>query len=269
MKVAVAGGDLRMKTVGRMLAESGFECLEGESKSGVLSAVKNADAVILPMPCTKNGFLNAPFMQERITLEEIVAAAGKETLFLGGYLPKGIQNTVDYAAREELLIKNAVPTAEGAIALAMQELKTTLNGANVLITGYGRIGSYLAEKLYALGAQTTVAARSLKSRAQAAISGHYAVGFDELEAPLEHADIVFNTVPHTVLGENELKHLRFGVAVIDLASLPGGVDEAAAERLGTKTLRALALPGKVAPETAGRIICETVISILRERGYSA
>lgn len=50
----------------------------------------------------------------------------------------------DYLQREELAIANSVPTAEGAIQLAMEELPITISGARCLITGYGRVGQALA-----------------------------------------------------------------------------------------------------------------------------
>ena len=52
--------------------------------------------------------------------------------------------------------------------------------------------------------------------------------------------------------------------VIDLASMPGGVDFRAAERLGIKAIHALSLPGKVAPKTSGIIIKNAVYNIIRE-----
>ncbi len=52
---------------------------------------------------------------------------------------------------------------------------------------------------------------------------------------------------------------------IDLASKPGGVDFGAAEDLGIQTIWALGLPGKVAPESAGAAILDTVFQILTEQ----
>ena len=52
--------------------------------------------------------------------------------------------------------------------------------------------------------------------------------------------------------------------LIDLASLPGGIDAAAAEKLGLRMIRALSLPGKVAPKSAGEIIKETVYNMMEE-----
>ena len=63
-----------------------------------------------------------------------------------------------------------------------------------------------------------------------------------------------------------LEKLPRGALVIDLASLPGGTDFDAAEALGIQAEHALALPGKCAPDTAGALIAQTVLTILQERG---
>lgn len=269
MKIAIAGGDLRMKTVAELFNKSGFECvgIYSKTKADLQNAIRAADAVVLPLPCEKDGFLNAPFIDEKISIDEIIPKETNKKLFVGGMVPKRFENVVDYASREELLIKNAVPTAEGAIALAINELKTTLLGANALVLGYGRIGKYLSRLLGFFGTETTIAARRIESRAEAQISGFKAIGFEEISKVLPEADIVFNTVPFEVLKEKELTALKKGVAVIDLASLPGGVDINVAQEREIKIIRALGLPGKNSPETAGKIIFETVVSILNERGF--
>jgi len=268
MKIAVIGGDARMREVSRRISDMGFICLgqNAKSKNEIYSAVSASDAIILPMPCKKGEYLNAPFSNDGIPFDELMSVCGKNRLILGGMVGINAECIVDYANREELLIRNAVPTAEGAIAIAMEEMKTTLHGSRALVLGYGRIGFCLAERLKHLGADTTVAARSLKSRALAVNSGLNAVGFDNFEASLSGCDVVFNTIPQKILDADALSALRTGTAIIDLASLPGGVDDYAASALGIRVIHALALPGKVAPITAGGIIADTVISILRERG---
>ena len=75
-----------------------------------------------------------------------------------------------------------------------------------------------------------------------------------------------NTVPHRVLGVEELADLKEGCLVIDLASKPGGVDLEAARQLGVRVIWALSLPGKVAPVTAGAAIRNTVYNLMRELG---
>jgi dipicolinate synthase subunit A len=49
---------------------------------------------------------------------------------------------------------------------------------------------------------------------------------------------------------------------MELASFPGGFDFVAAEKMGFSLILAQGLPGKHFPETAGRIIAETVLDLL-------
>ena len=53
--------------------------------------------------------------------------------------------------------------------------------------------------------------------------------------------------------------------IIDLASEPCGTDFSAANELGITAKKALGLPGKFAPKTAGEILKETVLNILSEK----
>lgn len=52
---------------------------------------------------------------------------------------------------------------------------------------------------------------------------------------------------------------------MDVASIRG-IDASAAEALGLTIVWARALPGKLMPCTAGRIIRDTVFEILKEQG---
>ena len=170
----------------------------------------------------------------------------------------------DYFAREELAVLNAIPTAEGAIQIAMEELPITLHDARVLVVGCGRLGKALAPRLRALGARVWVSARRYEQRAAAESMGLGSEGVDHLPDWLCSYDLVFNTVPARILGVEELAALKEGALVIDLASRPGGVDMDAAAALGVRVIWALSLPGKVAPVTSGRYIKDTVYHIMEE-----
>jgi hypothetical protein len=65
--------------------------------------------------------------------------------------------------------------------------------------------------------------------------------------------------------EAALNALSGGAVIIDLASLPGGVDKECAEKLGISVIHALALPGKYMPETSAKIIRACVRSFIKER----
>ena len=83
-------------------------------------------------------------------------------------------------------------------------------------------------------------------------------------------EIITHSREETIAAGREFaKTLPGGALIIDLASLPGGTDFAAAEELGLHAEHALALPGRCAPQTAGALIAQTVLTILEERGEYA
>ena len=161
---------------------------------------------------------------------------------------------------------NAIPTAEGAIQIAMEEIATTIYSQNVLVTGFGRISKVLIKILNGLGANIDVVARKYSDLAWADIYGCNGIHISQMNELLSKYDIVFNTVPAMLLDESKLSLLKKSCLVIDLASKPGGVDFDIAGKLGVKTVWALSLPGKVAPVTAGEMIGTTILNIIEERG---
>ena len=160
-----------------------------------------------------------------------------------------------------------MPTAEGAIQLAMEELPITLHGARVLVIGYGRLGRVLADRLAGLKARVSVAARRYADLAWAENCGYGVEHTGQLEGWLCGYDLVVNTIPAPVLTRRELEDLKPDCLILDLASKPGGVDLRAAGELGLTVIWALSLPGKVAPVTAGAAIKSTIYNMLQEAGY--
>ena len=265
--VWVVGGDMRQAKLAELLFDDGHTvhtwALEGTEKGPVrapdLGEAALADCVILPLPAAgEGGRLNAPLSQERPPLTQVLDALRPSQVVCAG--------KVGYFTREELAVANAVPTAEGAIQIAMEELPVTIHGARVLVLGFGRLGKLLAHRLNALGARVSVAARKWADLAWAEAYGYGAEQIERLDGYLCGYDLVVNTVPVRVLDAERLADLRPGCLVIDLASKPGGVDFEAAVRQGVRAIWALSLPGKVAPVTSGKIIRDTIYNIWNELG---
>ena len=167
-----------------------------------------------------------------------------------------------------LQLRNAVPTAEGALEIAMRELPVTIDRLPAVILGYGRIGAALGERLQSLGARVTVYARRAEQRVLAEMHRH-AVGRlickggkTVPEGELPDCRVIFNTVPHRILNAEILGKIPRNCMLIDLASPPGGFDQGEVDRLGLRFVWGTALPGKCAPETAGEIIADTVLELL-------
>lgn len=162
------------------------------------------------------------------------------------------------------IFSNAVPTAEGAIQLAMEELPVTIQGLRALVIGNGRIGRAVAGRLSCLGADVTVSARRADDFARIETACWHALDTRQLTGHLAGFELVVNTVPAPVLGAAGLAELPSDCLLIDLASKPGGIDFDAAAALGRRVIWALSLPGKVAPISAARAIRDTLYTILQE-----
>ena len=282
-RVSVIGGDLRQLTLAELLTKDGYDVkVIGFGENSMSSKYKTAkdineasesDIIILPMPVTldyKN--VNTPFDQNPINLEHLSDIVKKDAIILGGRVTKEIfelfkdNKCIDYYTREELMIKNAVPTAEGAIEIALTETPITLSESKCLVIGYGRIGKVLSKLLKSLGAEVTVSARKYSDLAWIDINGYNSVHNDNLKSVANKFDVIFNTAPALILDEEILKTITSDCVVIDLASKPGGVDFEKARDLGLKVIWALSLPGKCAPLSSGKIIKETILNILHEQG---
>lgn len=233
-----------------------------------------SDIIVFPLPMLDvNDNINTPFSKSTRSFEECLDYISPESLVFGGMIPERIHTAakkkgitlIDYYKREEFVVLNSIPTAEGAVEIALTETPSTLFGSRCLILGFGRCAKTLAKLLVAFGAKVTVAARSFSDLAWAEVYGCQSIHLSDLTEHLDHADIVFNTIPSIVLDRGTLTKLNHDCLVIDLASKPGGVDFEAASELGIKTIWALSLPGKVAPLSASEIILNTITNILGER----
>lgn len=272
----LVGGDERQAVLAGLLADDGHRVhvwgmeqrLRCESS---LHGIEEADCVILPLPAVNGvGELNAPLAKTPLMTGEVLTClrpgqtvlAGKVSPWLRGVAETKGLNLLDYFAQEELALLNAIPTAEGAIRIAMELMPITIHGAAILILGFGRLGQALAPRLQALGADVTVAARRSEQRALAAVLNLRADDLEGMKERLYRYDLIINTVPAQVLGVEELAAMKVHAVVIDLAALPGGVDDESAAALDVKVVHALALPGKEAPLTAGRYLRDTVYHLI-------
>ncbi len=280
MIISVLGGDARALAAARRLRELGCEVrCAGLSLLHPIdllcyapSAIaQGADAVLLPLPYTKDQKnLYAPFSPEEIPLSSLDFPAG--TRVLCGKADFALRaraeacgwHLLDYGTWEAFALGNAVPTAEGAISIAMQQLPVSLLGLKVVLLGFGRIARHLCRLLCAFGAEVRVCARKSADRLLAESFGARAYPFSERQALLPDCDLLFNTVPALVLEDPLLALLPKSALLIDLASAPGGIDFAAAAGRGLRCIWALSLPATYAPDSAGILLADLVCERLKE-----
>ncbi len=275
-KFTILGGDLRSVSACNYIIEKGYGAntylldnaplLSDDLKCESLPL---SDVYILGIPSSSDGILiNAPLSKNSMSLVDFFNFIKKGSIVTGGLLSNEIyamaQNkdikVIDYYSSEELQIKNAVPTAEGALEIAMRETALTISDTKSLIIGYGRIAKALAPMLKALGSDVYISSKNPSSLAWSAVSGYKPIHLSDLSGTLSYYDLIFNTVPVKIILENELREIKKDALVIDLASRPGGVDMEKASQIGVRVIWALGLPGKCAPVSSGRIIADTVLN---------
>lgn len=262
MKVGIIPADARQRAVGAAFEREGWEVV------WVTSPSEAVDPLVFPMPVSQDGVLlygsNTPLIEWFALLRGRTVYGGRCSAAVRALAEQYGVRLMDHFEREEEVILNVIPTVEGAVQLAMEQTPFTLHGSRVLVCGFGRIGKLLSRTLLALGAQVTVSARKQTDFAWCKALGYETVHTDTLGGHLLGKHIIFNTVPALLFEGRVLDRMERETLLIDLASAPGGVDFGYASELGIKVLQASGLPGKVAPRTAGEIICKTIINMYQE-----
>lgn len=234
----------------------------------ITDVLEEADVVILPIPFTKDrvhilgeGIEILPFIK-KCTGKLVIG--GALNVFTDEFKASNVE-CIDLMEQDSIALLNAIPTAEGAIAKAMEYTDIVLHKSNVLVLGFGRVGKILAHKLKGLDANVFCEARKKKDLAHANALGYNVVKLEELGNVLGNIDIIFSTIPKEILNEDYLKLLKKDAVIIDLASSPGSVDYMAARKYNIDAYLELGLPSKVAPKSAAKYLKEEIDSILEDR----
>ena len=242
----VIGNDIRMKYLYESLRMDGYNT-RFATPDGADALICDCDVIILP-----------------VNSEELAKKCCGKTVF-GGFVndtPEVLDAKVyNYLTNNCYTVKNALATAEGAIAVAMNNTDSLICNRRIAITGYGNIAKVLTKMLLSLGCDVTVCARNELQRANAEVIGAKVCDINAL--PLVCPDIIFNTVPATVIKQGTLSVLSDDAIIVELASAPGGIDKEVAARLGVTVISAQGLPGKYAPKYAGEILKEAILSMYK------
>lgn len=261
MQFKIMGGDKRFEILEDLLIENGH-----------MSDV-NAHFIILPLPLTRDGeTLNAPRETRKIKLNDIILSAEEGDIFFGGLVPSDFKAKIqaegaviyDYNALDRFAELNAIPTAEGAIAIAVNSTDYSLCGAKCLISGYGKIGKVLARYLKSLGASVMVSARKKSDFDFAEKENIAYIHSSDIAAHIADYPLIFNTVPCRIFGADVIDLFDKDTLYIELASKPYGIDFELAKAKGVEVINAPSLPAKVAPKTAAKNIYKAIFHIIRE-----
>ncbi len=262
MRIIIVGGDNRQVTIKTNLEKLGHYVYHIITTKDLDIDFTSFDTVIFPLPTTRDGVLiNNTLSEDKIKITDITDKLQSQKILCGNYSFEDFVFT-DYGKDESTAILNAVPTAEGAIAVAIDNTPFTIWKSKCLVVGYGKIGKALSKRLNALSSDVTVSARRDKDFSYIESQGFKHIETDNIEQFAHNYDIIFNTVPKQVITKNVLEKCKKDCLLIELASSPYGIDINAAEELNLKVIKALGLPGKIAPDTAADILTKVIVKNL-------
>ena len=236
-EITFIGGDLRSAELIKLFAKDdykiytyGFENYDFKNDEIIkISEIESlTNTVISAIPFSKDGInLNSVFSKDNITISELFKKSENKKLIAGPFkneihdLAKKYNiELVDIMKNEELTILNVIPTAEGAIQIAMEESMETINGSNVLVLGFGRIGKVLSKMLWGLGANVYSEARKREDLAYIEAYGYNKIDLQDLNKFLPKFKYIFNTIPYLILDKERLDLINNDTIIIDLASSP-------------------------------------------------
>lgn len=284
LQVAVLGGDARQLEIIRKLTEldakvylAGFDQLEQSFTGAVKEKLEDLpfhelDAIILPVAGLQpTGDIETVFSPHHLRLtKEMLTKTPEHCMIFTGIGPPALVKLAEQTGktlirlfdRDDVAIYNSIPTAEGAVMLAIQHTNFTIHGSSVAVLGMGRVGMSVARTFASLGANVKLGARKSEHLARAIEMGLTPFAIDQLPKEAESLDIIINTVPSLVITAQAIAKMKPHTLIIDLASKPGGTDFQFAKKRSIEAILALGLPGIVAPKTAGQILAGVIAELL-------
>lgn len=221
--------------------------------------IEKADFVLTGVPTSRDGLtVNCPITKKYIWLEDIDETKKDITFISAGYIFKK-HKTVDLLKLDDFCILNGVPTAEGAIAFAIQNSDFTLWKSNIMVIGNGRVAKILIDRLKGFNCRLTVSARKNLDFAFLDSFGLKYIKTAEISRYIPENEIIFNTVDIR-FDDSEASSLK-NKLIIDLSTV-GCLDAEQIKKYNINYHLLPGIPGKIAPVTAGKIIAETTARII-------
>lgn len=270
--IVIVGGDKRQKYLKEYLEKESFEVSSyglfdwDDDTDKLKGMIREDTAVILPLPATRNDkTIFMPFSKKEISIDRLFSFLGNKNLVFGGIIKGELLSRlreneipfVDYYD-QAFIEKNAVLTSFGALKIILEHIDFALPLGKYAVTGFGRVARETVGVLKALSCDVTVFARNPSQREDAIIKGCRAEPLTSFSRYSGDFDIIINTIPAHIIHEEIIVNMKNGCKIIELASAPFGLDFDIARKHGIDVVKALGLPGKYTPKTAGEIIGKSI-----------
>ena len=166
------------------------------------------------------------------------------------------KSVVDYGHDERFVQKNAELTAHATLTYLHNLTEDTVDGKNIFVSGYGRIGKVLSCLLKHMGANVSVFARRDAVKKEIEEAGFKCTDIDGCV----NSQIIINTVPSIIFSKELTDKISKEAYLVELASKPYGFEDL--DRISI----ASALPGKILSKGAAKAVFDTIYTTLSSMG---
>lgn len=158
---------------------------------------------------------------------------------------------------EVFAIKNAKLTAEGVLAIILEQSDKSIFENQVLILGAGRVGKATAVMLEKLGVKYSLVSYGKEKFAENYLFSDKNFFKDSFENEIQNFDIIINTIPAKILDKQIIEKISKNTIFVEVASINTlNLDDVQ----NFFYILAPALPQRFSCETAGKLMFESIIS---------
>ena len=250
MKFFVDKSDDRNRIAGALLEKEGFEVFEFEEMESICPKVIGGDIIVFS-PAKKFCDREADMFPSGI---KIVAGNIEERLW--EKLKQKQISHLNLLENEKFAIKNANLTAEGVLAIIIEKSRKSMFESRYMIFGGGRIAKALAILFSKLNLRFSIVTFNPKKYPDYFLYTDEVYFQNEFVEHLSEYDILINTIPTKFINNGILSKIEKGTLMIETAS----VDCLDREMVGNfEFIPAPALPKRYSPESAGKVVFETIM----------
>ena len=253
----VLGKSKRMLACADRLNALGYAavCREADEFEQSIKDFKN---FILPLPSLKDGFISGT----NLTFEHFCSLLTEDcTVFCGNVSLQSFPcRAFSYYENENFIAANSRLTAQGTLRLVLENTEKDMNALKIAVIGYGRCGREICGLLKSSSADVIPFSRRTEAENDALKPDRT----ENISLRLNEFDIIINTVPCNIIDRDALRRLTQDNIYIEIASEPYGFNTEDADDFNFRYIPAGGLPGRFTPVSAGSIIADTVISMIKE-----
>lgn len=157
---------------------------------------------------------------------------------------------------EEFVGQNSILTAEGLIAYLIAHRRYPLYQSHIDILGYGHCAKAIIKCLHSFDVSLRVGVRNSRDFPDIARQGGQACFLQDMN--LSQTDILINTIPSHVIGQEKLDQANKQIMIVDIASYPYGIDHHYALSQGLHSQILSSIPCKYAYGQAGKMVVDFI-----------